>query len=335
MNAIQTKPTILIVGGAGYIGSHINCALNERGYNTIIFDNLVYGHESFVQWGKFILGDLADKNQLRLLFSQYKIDAVMHFAAYAYVGESVTDPYKYYINNVANTLNLLEVMQEFDVKTLVFSSTCAVYGTPQEIPITENHPQNPINPYGRTKLMMEHIMADAAQAYGLGYAALRYFNAAGADPGGRIGEWHDPETHLIPLVLEAARDQSRSITVFGTDYETPDGTCIRDYIHVNDLSSAHCLALDHLFDQPGEYVFNLGNGQGFSVKEIIDSAREITGRGINVIYGQRRPGDPAKLVGNAQKMLSTLNWTPQSSSIKTILQTAWDWLQVKEQKYKT
>ncbi len=328
---MQTKPTILIVGGAGYIGSHINCALHERGYNTIIFDNLIYGHESFVQWGKFVLGDLADKNQLRLLFSQYHIDAVMHFAAYAYVGESVTEPYKYYVNNVVNTLNLLEVMREFDVNKFVFSSTCAVYGNPIEMPITETHPKNPINPYGRTKLMMEHIMEDACKAYGLNYTALRYFNAAGADPEARIGEWHNPETHLIPLILEAALDPKRSITVFGTDYDTPDGTCVRDYIHVNDLASAHILALEQLFEKSGGFVYNLGNGQGFSVKEVIQTALQVTGRDINVVYGERRPGDPSKLVGNSKNIIEELGWAPCSQSLETILQTAWNWLLKKEE----
>ncbi len=318
---------ILIAGGAGYIGSHINKLLNERGYRTVVFDSLVYGHREFVKWGEFVLGDLSDIEQIRLAFKEYPVKAVMYFAAFAYVGESVEDPQKYYINNVANTLNILKVMKEFNVTSFIFSSTCATYGNPVEVPITEDHPQNPINPYGQSKLMVEKILSDYSAAYGLKNVALRYFNAAGADPGQEVGEWHDPETHLIPLVLDAAIGRRENIKVFGTDYDTPDKTCIRDYIHVTDLADAHILALEYLLNGGKSDVFNLGNGNGFSVKDVIETAREVTGREIVEIASPRRAGDPAVLVGSARKTNEVLGWQPKYSELRKIIETAWDWHQ--------
>jgi UDP-glucose 4-epimerase len=320
------KGRILITGGAGYIGSHANLQLVSRGYETIILDNLVYGHRELVKDGEFLLGDTGDRELLELLFRNYRIDAVMHFAAFAYVGESVTSPALYYHNNVVNTLTLLEAMRTANVDKIVFSSTCATYGNPLATPITEEHPQQPINPYGRSKLMIEQILEDYSRAYGLRYVSLRYFNAAGADPQTRVGELHEPETHLIPLALEAAIDPSRSLSIFGTNYDTPDGTCIRDYIHVSDLASAHDLALQYLMDGGASDVFNLGNGQGFSVKDVIDCAQKITGKGLQVIQADRRPGDPPKLVGSAEKARATLGWNPQYEDLDVMVETAWKWL---------
>lgn len=316
---------ILIVGGAGYIGSHINKELNKRGYETVVFDNLSYGHEDFVKWGNFEQGDLGNIEDLWQVFRKYSIDAVMHFAAFTYVGESVENPQKYYLNNVRNTLNLLQVMLEFDVKKFVFSSTCATYGNPVEIPITENHPQNPINPYGKGKLMVETVLDDYSRAYGFKYAALRYFNAAGADPEGEIGEMHEPETHLIPLILDAASGKREDIKIFGTDYDTPDGTCIRDYIHVTDLADAHIKALEYLKNGGKSDFFNLGNGNGFSVKEVIETAHEITGKDIKAVEDDRRPGDPPVLVGSSDKAREILKWEPKYADLSKIIETAWNW----------
>ena len=316
---------ILIVGGAGYIGSHLNKEISKKGYETVVFDNLSYGHEDFVKWGIFERGDLGNIEDIRRVFNKYKIEAVMHFAAFTYVGESVEDPQKYYINNVKNTLNLLQVMLEENVKHFVFSSTCATYGNPVEIPITETHPQNPINPYGRGKLMVEQILKDYSDAYGLKYGSLRYFNAAGADPDCEIGEMHDPETHLIPLVLDAASSKREDIKIFGTDYDTPDGTCIRDYIHVTDLADAHILALEYLKRGGNSDVFNLGNGSGFSVKEVIEAARKITGKQIKEVEVERRPGDPPTLIGSSKKAMEILKWKPKYHDISQIVETAWKW----------
>ncbi len=316
---------ILITGGAGYIGSHVNKKLNEKGYETLVFDNLVYGHKEFVRWGKLILGDLGNLEQIRLVFAKYPISAVMHFAAFAYVGESVINPQKYYLNNVKNTLNLLQVMLENNVEYFIFSSTCATYGIPQKIPIPEDHPQNPINPYGRSKLMVERILEDYSKAYGLRYVSLRYFNAAGADPECEIGEWHEPETHLIPSVLDVAIGKSESIKVFGTDYPTPDGTCIRDFIHVSDLADAHILALEHLIKGGKSDVFNLGNGNGFSVLEVIKAAEEVTKRKIKFIKSDRRPGDPPILVGSSKKAKNILGWSLKYHDLSLIIETAWEW----------
>ena len=316
--------TVLVVGGAGYIGSHAVKELNRQGHSTIVLDSLIYGHREAVSSGIFIHGDMADTALLDRIFSENTIDAVMHFAAFAYVGESVTDPEKYYFNNVSNTLNLLKAMRKHRCANFIFSSTCATYGVPVEMPITENHPQNPINPYGRTKLMVESIIKDFSHAYGLKYMIFRYFNAAGADPEGAIGEDHDPETHLIPLVLRAAMSDG-TVKIFGTDYDTPDGTCVRDYIHVTDLASAHILGLNRLLSGGDSDIFNLGNGNGYSVKEVIDCAEKITGKKIKSEAQGRRAGDPPVLVGDAEKAVSSLGWAPEFATLEEIVSTAWNW----------
>lgn len=318
---------ILIVGGAGYIGAHVNKELSLQGYETIVFDNLSFGHANFVKWGILEQGDLNNIDDIRRVFEKYPVDAVMHFAAFTYVGESVDDPQKYYLNNLGNTLNLLKVMLEEGVNYFVFSSTCATYGTPEEIPITEKHPQKPINPYGKGKFMVEQILEDYSRAYSLEYVSLRYFNAAGADPEAEIGELHVPETHLIPLILDAAADKRELIQIFGTDYPTVDGTCIRDYIHVQDLADAHIKALQYLQQGGSSEVFNLGNGQGFSVREVIESARKVTGKDIMVEEVDRRPGDPPVLVGSSDKAREILNWQPKYNDLSNIIETAWRWHQ--------
>lgn len=317
--------TILVAGGAGYIGSHTAKYLQNNGYNVVVLDNLVYGHKEAVLTPNFEQVDLADKSALYKVFEKYKFDAIIHFAAYAYVGESVTAPQKYYQNNVVNTLNLLDAMIENNVKNIVFSSTCATYGNPQYMPLDEKHSQNPINPYGNTKLMMEQIMADYDKAYGLKFAALRYFNAAGADAQGQLGESHNPETHLIPLVLKAIKGEIPKITVFGTDYDTPDGTCIRDYVHVEDLADAHMLALEKLIKDEKSLKINLGTGIGNSVKEIIEAAQEVTGKKVPLEYGQRREGDPDKLYATNEYAKEVLGWNPRYTDIKEIIKTAWTW----------
>ncbi|MDI6881735.1 MAG: UDP-glucose 4-epimerase GalE [Methanothermobacter sp.] len=317
---------IFIVGGAGYIGSHVNKLLSNEGYKTLILDNLSKGHEEFVKWGKFIKGDLKDKRLLARIFKEYDINAVMHFAALTDVRESIQDPGSYYKNNVKNTLNLLDAMRENNVKKFIFSSTCAVYGNPLEIPITEDHPCNPISPYGRSKLMIENILEDYSRAYDFNYVSLRYFNAAGADPQTEIGEWHEPETHLIPIILDAAIGKRENVQIFGTDYPTPDGTCIRDYIHVMDLANAHYKAL-RLLEEDKSEIFNLGNGNGFSVKEIIETCKEITGEKIHTIESKKRPGDPPILIGSSKKAKRILSWRPEFADIKDIIETAWEWHQ--------
>ncbi|MEH2433316.1 MAG: UDP-glucose 4-epimerase GalE [Nostoc sp.] len=324
------KPTILVTGGAGYIGSHTVLALKQAGYNVVILDNLVYGHRDLVEkvlQVELIVGDTGDRALLDNLFKTRDIAAVMHFSAYAYVGESVTDPAKYYRNNVVGTLTLLEAMLTASVKKFVFSSTCATYGVPEFVPIPENHPQNPINPYGATKLMVERILSDFDVAYGFKSVRFRYFNAAGANPSGLLGEDHNPETHLIPLVLMTALGKRESISVFGTDYPTPDGTCIRDYIHVNDLADAHILGLEYLLKGNDSEVFNLGNGSGFSVREVIAAAEQVTGISIPVEERDRRPGDPPILIGASEKARTILGWKPQYPSIKHIVDHAWQWHQ--------
>ncbi len=316
---------ILICGGAGYIGSHVNKHLNREGYETVVFDNLIYGHKEAVKWGLFDKGDLSNISDIETVFDKYPIHAVFHFAAYAYVGESVNEPEKYYYNNVVNTLNLLKVMRKHGCNRIVFSSTCATYGEPEKVPILEDMPQNPINPYGSTKLMIERVFRDYSKAYGLNYVVLRYFNAAGADPECELGESHVPETHLIPLVLDAASGRRNSIEVFGSDYDTPDGSCIRDYIHVADLAEAHLLALRYLERGNPSDFFNLGNEQGTSVLEVIDSVRRITGKDFRVMMEPRRPGDPAVLVGSSRKAKKVLGWKPKYSDIDTIVAHAWEW----------
>ena len=324
------KPTILVTGGAGYIGSHTVLALKQAGYNVVILDNLVYGHRDLVErvlQVELIVGDTGDRALLDHLFKTRDIAAVMHFSAYAYVGESVTDPAKYYRNNVVGTLTLLEAMLTASVKKFVFSSTCATYGVPEFVPIPETHPQNPINPYGATKLMVERILSDFDVAYGFQSVRFRYFNAAGANPSGLLGEDHNPETHLIPLVLMTALGKRESISIFGIDYPTPDGTCIRDYIHVNDLADAHILGLEYLLKGGDSEVFNLGNGSGFSVREVIAAAEQVTGISIPVEERSRRPGDPPILIGTSEKARTILGWQPQYLSIKDIVAHAWQWHQ--------
>ena len=321
---------ILVCGGAGYIGSHINKQLNAEGYETVVFANLVYGHKEAVKWGTFVQGDLANIEDMEAVFEKYPIEAVFHFAAFAYVGESVGEPEKYYYNNVVNTLNLLKVMRKYGCNRMIFSSTCATYGEPERVPITENMSQNPINPYGMTKLMVERIFKDYQKAYGLQFVVLRYFNAAGADPEGEIGESHNPETHIIPLVLDAASGKRTDIKVFGTDYDTADGSCIRDYIHVTDLASAHLLALHYLENGGESDFFNLGNALGTSVLEVVDSVRRITGKKFKVTFADRRPGDPATLVGSSEKAQRVLGWKPVYGEIDTIVTHAWNWYQKAE-----
>ncbi len=318
---------ILIVGGAGYIGSHVNKLLTQKGFRTVVYDNLSRGHKEFVRWGEFFEGDLLNIDRLRSCFESRRIEAVMHFSAFALVEESVLQPEKYYRKNVIGTLNLLQTMREFDVKYFLFSSTCATYGHPEKIPISEDHPQNPINPYGRTKLLIEQVLKDYDRAYGLKHINLRYFNAAGADPEGDIGELHQPETHLIPLVISAAMGLLPEIRVYGTDYHTKDGTCVRDYIHVMDLADAHIRALQYLMDKNRSDSFNLGNGNGHSVREVIEAVRRVGKREFRVVEAGRREGDPPALISSSRKVAETLNWKPQFADLEAIIETAWRWHQ--------
>lgn len=321
---------ILVVGGAGYIGSHMCKMLKRSGSEVVILDNLSTGFQDMAKYGELVQGDLANHELLDSLLTKNKFDGVMHFAASSLVGESMTSPSKYYQNNVGNTLNLLDAMVRHDVKTFIFSSTAATFGEPEYSPIDERHPQKPINPYGASKLMVERILQDYASAYGLNSVSLRYFNACGADPEGEIGECHDPETHLIPLVLQAASGRRKSITVFGRGYATEDGTCIRDYIHVSDLCSAHELALQALVsgEQVGALAYNLGNGQGFSVQQVIDVVRRVVtedGYDLVVEDGEKRLGDPAVLVADATLAIQALGWKPQYCDLETIVRHAWVW----------
>jgi UDP-glucose-4-epimerase GalE len=317
---------VLVSGGAGYVGSHAARMLSNAGHEAWVYDNLVFGHRGAVAPGRLIEGDLLDRPKLEETLKAKKIDAVMHFAAFAYVGESVTDPGKYYHNNVVGTLSLMEAMRAAGVRRIVFSSTCATYGEPESVPIRESQSQNPINPYGYTKLIIERALSDYAKAYGWGYAALRYFNAAGASADGDLGEDHDPETHLIPLVLQVALGRREHITIFGDQIATPDGTCVRDYIHVDDLASAHISALERL--GPGtEFKCNLGTGQGTSVKEVVDACRRVTGRPIPVVIAGPRAGDPPALVADAGLARRELGWTPRFTSIAPIVESAWRWHQ--------
>jgi len=326
-NILENKfmKNILVIGGAGYIGSYMCKYLAKSGYQPIVLDNLVLGHQEAVRWGPFFKGSMDDWNLLNHIFSEYQITGVMHFAAFCYVGESVTEPAKYYHNNVADTLVLLEMMIEKNISNFIFSSSCATYGEPVEIPITEQHPQNPINPYGRSKLMVEQILRDFRNAYNLNYISLRYFNAAGADPEGEIGEDHMPETHLIPLVLQTALGQREVLYIYGDDYPTRDGTCIRDYIHIDDLAQAHLLALERLINNGPGGQYNLGNGNGESVKEVVDIANKITGKPIAIQITERRIGDPAVLIGSSRKAIKELGWRPRFSDLGIIIETAWKW----------
>ncbi|MDF1594285.1 MAG: UDP-glucose 4-epimerase GalE [Desulfobacterales bacterium] len=321
---------VLVTGGAGYIGSHACKALAKAGYTPVTYDNLIYGHPWAVKWGPFEKGDVLDRHRLDEVIAKYRPEAVMHFAAFAYVGESVENPGKYYRNNVAGSLTILEAMRDHGIRNMVFSSTCAVYGTPETIPIPEDHPLKPINPYGFSKYTVERMLEDFSNAHDMRYVSLRYFNAAGADPDAETGEDHDPETHLIPLVLDAASGRSKNIKIFGTDYDTPDGTCLRDYVHVSDLAGAHVLALEYLKDTGKSDIFNLGNGNGFSVREVIETARKITGRDIQAIASSRRSGDPAFLVGSSDKIRKVLGWNSKHASIDDIIQDAWGWYQKKD-----
>ena len=315
---------ILVVGGAGYIGSHTLRLLARAGHDVWAYDNLVFGHRAAVPTGRLLVGDLHERPLLEQVLAEHKIDAVVHFAAFAQVGESVTDPAKYYRNNIVGTLSLLEAMRSVGVRKIVFSSTTATYGVPKHIPITEAEPQKPINPYGYSKLVVEQALADYASAYGFSYAALRYFNSSGASPDGDIGEDHTPETHLIPLVLQVALGQRPHITVFGNDYPTTDGTCIRDYIHVDDLADAHLRALNLL--EPGTALkLNLGTGRGHSVREVIDACRRVTGHAIPEQLGARREGDPPELVADSTAARRVLGWSPEFTTIESIVATAWKW----------
>lgn len=317
--------TILVTGGAGYIGSHTCKALKKAGYTPVSLDNMVYGHDWAVKWGPLVRGDILSAADLDGVFAKFKPSGVLHFAAFAYVGESVHNPAKYYHNNVTGTLSLLDAMRRHGCGHIVFSSTCATYGVPQSLPIPEDHPQHPINPYGWSKLMIEQILRDYEQAYGLTHAALRYFNAAGADPDGEIGEDHDPETHLIPLVIHAALGLRKHIEVFGTDYDTPDGTAIRDYIHVTDLADAHVAAISRLLDKGGSMMLNLGTGVGNTVRQVIEAVERVSGRTVPVVEGPRRAGDPPALYANAGGAGRLLNWTPRLSDIEATVATAWRW----------
>lgn len=316
---------ILVCGGAGYIGSHMVRWLGERGHAVVVLDNLSTGHREAVQWGELVRGDLLHPVTLDEVFAGGRFDAVMHFCARSLVGESVADPYAYYANNVVGTLNLLQAMRRYGVDRLVFSSTAAVFGHPQAAMIDEDHPKAPINPYGASKLMVERILADAAHAYGLRSVALRYFNAAGATSDACLGEAHMCETHLIPNVLKSVLGAGAPLKVFGDDYATPDGTCVRDYVHVEDLAQAHLLALAHLASHEGAHAFNLGNGQGFSVAQVIAAVERVTGRPVAYEVAPRRPGDPDSLVASSHRARRVLGWTPLWTGLEPIIESAWNW----------
>ena len=320
---------VLLAGGAGYIGSHANKLLASKGVETVVLDNLSRGHAGAVKWGRLVKLDLLDYAGLCGLFENEKFDAVMHFAALIFVGESVKEPERYYLNNVAGSLNLLRAMRQGGVDKIIFSSTAAVYGEPRQIPIPEEHPSAPINPYGWSKLMIEKIIGDYCAAYGIRSIIFRYFNAAGADPDCEVGENHDPENHLVPLALRAILDKNRALTVFGTDYDTPDGTCIRDFIHVMDLAESHWLGLKYLESQGASggtvKFYNVGNGSGFSVREVIDTAVKVTGRTPEIKYSGRRPGDPPQLVASSEKLRAELGWKPRYPDLASIIGHAWAW----------
>ena len=326
-NHMSKDSYVLITGGAGYIGSHINKLLNELGYQTIVFDNLVNGHKDMVKWGQFIKGDLSNSDQLHELFGTYAIKVVMHLAAFAYVHESILNPRKYYTNNVVGTVNLLEAMVDCSIPYLVFSSSCATYGILNQVPVTEEHPQCPINPYGHSKLVMEQIINEYGRAHGIKACVLRYFNAAGADPAGTIGERHIPETHLIPLILAAASRTGPSVQIYGNDYPTTDGTCIRDYIHVADIAQAHLLAMDYLLSGGDVFAFNLSNEHGYSILQVLDAIKRGTGLSIKSEILPRRQGDPPILVGESEKARRVLGWRPQYQNLEIIIDTAWRWHQ--------
>jgi UDP-glucose 4-epimerase len=318
---------ILVTGGAGYIGSHAVKELRKQGYKVLAYDNLSTGHQWAVKKGELIKGDLADREYVQSVLEKEKPIAVMHFAASSLVGESIERPELYFRNNVINTFNLLEAMLTSEVKYFIFSSSAAVYGNPQQVPIPEDHPLEPVNPYGEGKVFVEKALRWYGEIHGLKYISLRYFNAAGADPEGELGEAHDPETHLIPRILEVALDKRPSIEIYGTDYDTPDGTCIRDYIHVSDLAQAHILALVALLNGAPSRVYNLGNQKGFSVKEVVEAARQVTGHPIPTKESPRRPGDPPVLIASSDRIKKELGWKPRYDDLKTIIETAWRWMQ--------
>ncbi|MDU1054252.1 UDP-glucose 4-epimerase GalE [Clostridium baratii] len=317
--------SILVCGGAGYIGSHMVAELLENGQDVVILDNLEKGHKDALLGGKLYIGDLRDKEILNKIFTENDIEAVIDFAAYSLVGESMTEPLKYFNNNVYGTISLLEAMKEHNVKYIVFSSTAATYGEPEYVPILEDSKTIPTNAYGESKLLVEKILNWCDKAYGIKYTTLRYFNAAGAHINGKIGEDHSPETHLIPLILNVALGKRDEILILGDDYDTKDGSCIRDYIHVSDLASAHSLALKRLMNGGESRIYNLGNGTGFSVKEMIDIARKVTGHEIPAKVAPRRAGDPAILIASSEKVMKELNWKPKFNSVETIIETAWNW----------
>jgi UDP-arabinose 4-epimerase len=317
--------SVLIVGGAGYIGSQTAKRVALAGSTPVVYDNLVYGHEGAVKWGPFVKGDLSDAALLRRVLREHAVTSVVHFAAYAYVGESVTDPRKYFRNNVVGTLDLLDAMVDAGVRQIVFSSTCATYGDPREVPIAETHPQNPVNPYGESKLAVEKILRWYGAAYGIRFAALRYFNAAGADPDGELGEDHDPETHLIPLAIDAALGRRGELSIYGTDYPTHDGTAVRDYIHVADLAEAHWLALRHLSGPGDDLRLNLGTGRGHSVREVIAAVEKASGRTVPAREVARRAGDPPALVADARAAAAVLGWRPAYPALETIVEHALRW----------
>jgi UDP-glucose 4-epimerase len=316
---------ILVTGGAGYIGSHVVKALGEKGYNVLTYDNLSTGNKWAVLHGELVVADLADRDRLKDVIKRFKPDAVMHFAASIIVNESVKDPLKYYRNNTINTINLLEVMIRGNIKNLIFSSTAAVYGIPETIPVKENEPMNPINPYGSSKMMTEVILKDIAKSDNFSYISLRYFNVAGADRDAKIGQAYKESTHLITRALKAAKGELERLDIFGTDYPTPDGTCIRDYIHVDDLADAHIYALEYLLENKKSDVFNCGYGKGYSVKEVIDTAKKVTGIDFPVKEADRREGDPPILVADCSKIKDILNWRPQYDDLEYIIKTAWHW----------
>ncbi|MBT3350512.1 MAG: UDP-glucose 4-epimerase GalE [Nitrospinaceae bacterium] len=319
------KSNILVTGGAGYIGSHACKVLSGAGYVPVTYDNLSLGHRDAVKYGPFVEGDLSDGERLRAVLSEYEVGAVVHFAANAYVGESVENPRKYFRNNVVNSLNLLEAMVDADVKHLVYSSTCAIYGMPDKVPIPEEHSQNPVSPYGESKRIVENMVRWFCEAYGLSCVALRYFNAAGADMDGDIGESHVPETHLIPIVIETALGKRTQMEIYGSDYSTRDGTAVRDYVHVTDLASAHLKALEYLIDGGSSDAFNLGTGQGRTVREIIQAVENVCGRTVPSKEGERRPGDAVELVADARRAKEILGWQPLFSELEQIVASAWKW----------
>lgn len=318
---------VLVAGGAGYIGSQVALDLARNGHQPVVIDNLSKGHRAAVKAGRLVEGDLSDFNLVKKVLTEEKIEAVIHLAAYSLVGESVLDPGKYFQNNIANGIILLDAMRACGVKFFVLSSTAAVYGEPESTPITEEHPKKPTNPYGFSKLTLEGILEAYDRAYGLRYISLRYFNAAGADPEAEIGEDHHPESHLIPIVLQTALGTRDSIQLFGTDYPTTDGTCVRDYIHVADLSQAHLLALKSLSEGAPSNIYNLGNGHGYSNLEVIETARKVTGKEVKVIQAPRRPGDPAILVASSERIKRELRWNPKYPKLEEIISTAWNWHQ--------